>query len=191
MKKVFFFSFSPQNCVNRSVLSFDNTHLDIHHSHSLGTEWLKSRHYSTSSSSPQSRFWTQMNSSHQKTSPIPVVNMWIGTLLQNSPSLHVWHYAYSLFALKHHQSVDSVTGICFCILKPSAFGETIEKRHLQTKPLMLIDSYHCFCLQPFSFSSLLFVLIISCNLSFHLLFDHHVSYPIFLCFYLTLLIPYV
>lgn len=104
---------------------------------------------------PQSSFCTQMNSSSQKTSVIPLVNMWTSRLLWNSPALHVWLYADSLFALKHHQSVDSVTGICFCILKPSACGETIEKRHLQTEPLMLIDSYHCFCLQLFSFPSLL------------------------------------
>lgn len=117
--------------------------------------------------SPQSSFCTQMNSSSQKTSAVPLVNMWTSRLLQNSPALHVWLHADCLFALKHHQSVDSVTGICFCILRPSACGETIEKRHLQTGPLMLIDSYHCFCLQLFSFTSLLLlVLIISCNFSF-------------------------
>lgn len=71
--------------------------------------------------------------------------------LWTSEALHVWLYADSMFALKHHQAVDSVTSICFCILKASPCGEPIEKRQLPTEAITFIDSYHHFCMLPFFF----------------------------------------
>lgn len=117
-----------------------------------------------------------MNSSSQKTSAIPAVNMWTSRLLQNSPS-NFWLYANSLFARKHHLSVDLDTGIYFCILKPSACGETIT------------ETFTDWALNAYWFLSLflsaavllhfppLLVPVIHYNFSFPLFSDHHLSSP--------------
>lgn len=98
-------------------------------------------------------------------------------------ALHIWRYADSLFALTHHQSVDSVTGICFCILKSSACGGNNRK---ETFTDWALNAY--WFLSLFLSAAFLFhfppvlVLIISCHFSFPLFFVHHISSLHFLFF---------
>lgn len=126
--------------------------------------------------STQSYFCTKMNPSSQKTSAIPAVNMWTSRLPQHSPS-NFWLYANSLFARKHHLSVDLDTGIYFCILKPSAWGETIA----ETFTDWALNTY--WFLSLFLSAAVLFhfppllVPVIYYNFSFPLFSDHHLSSP--------------
>ena len=117
-----------------------------------------------------------MNPSSQKTSAIPAVNMWTSRLLQHSPS-NFWLYANSLFACKHHLSVDLDTGIYFCILKPSAWRETIA----ETFTDWALNAY--WFLSLFLSAAVLFhfprllVPVIYYNFYFPLFSDHHLSSP--------------
>lgn len=153
---------SPLHCSVRPALDMwteqSESHFETDWSNSSSSNW-KEKAYSDPQQLHRAAVVLRWTPAVQS-GVIPVVNMWT-----SCPALHVWLHADCLFALKQHQSVHSVTSICFCILKRCACRETKEK----AGPLMLIDSYLGFCLTSpifFHFSIPVFFASHLCSLHF-------------------------